>query len=345
MHNLKLMQRACVGVMALSLGLLGCKGNVFKGDSSTEKSKQNADSSAIVKDASSDQDESVALEPTAIGGAFLACFVDRQIPSEIIPGTGSTADQVPIGCSLFEDASYSRRAFKSEISLENAKIESTTDTKALTLLPVANHPRWSWLGLVPSGVQSKVLQVKVRVAQNEAITVRVDFLDLLPSGNASILNLFLGAFKIRLQGTSTCLHGDPNWSWDIENGKPVTQALATTDCNSAISFRFAPMLTGIRLMTVNPKPFSCDPTNFASEYCDNSCVDLENFGSGNRFVLFACTKSSEAQMHFFLPGAAGSIRMLVSKKFISFSDGLFVADSKVEDSQAFDLVTVAPSTL
>jgi len=328
--------------MALSLGLLGCKGNVFKGSSATEKSKKNADSSATIKDGSADKDETVALEPTAIGGAFLACFVDRQVPTEMLPALGSKAAQVPIGCSLFEDTSYSRRAFKSEISIENAQIESVSDAKALTLLPVTNHPRWSWLGLAPEGVESKVLQVQVRVAQNEAVTIRVDFFDLLPSGNASILNLISGAFKIRLQGTATCLHGDPKWSWDLESSKPVTQALTVTDCNSAISFRFAPMLLGIRLMTVNPKPFSCDLTNFASEYCDNSCVDLENLGSGNRFVLFACTKSAEAQMHFFWPSAAGSIRMIVNKNFISFSEGLFVPDSRVEDSQQFELVTVPP---
>jgi hypothetical protein len=98
------MQRAAAGVMALSLGLLGCKGHVFKGKSSTEKSKQNADSSAVIKDASSNKDESIALEPTAIDGAFLACFVDRQIAVDIIPGNGSMADQIPIGCRLFEDA-------------------------------------------------------------------------------------------------------------------------------------------------------------------------------------------------------------------------------------------------
>src|SRR5690606_1056360 len=97
---------------------------------------------------------------------------------------------------------------------------------------------------------------------------------------------------------------------------PVADALQTKDCATALEFHFRPYEDGFRLFVANPKPAFCDIWNYVVDLCKHSCLDLEGYGQGQRFILWACTYSKEAQSYKLIPDQRGAVRLQANGRFL-----------------------------
>jgi hypothetical protein len=111
-------------------------------------------------------------------------------------------------------------------------------------------------------------------------------------------------------------------------------------CPLALNFRLTRFENGLRLHVPNPKPLTCDTVNFAVEHCNDSCVDLENFGLGNRFVLWACTNTVKAQSYAMTPASQGSVRIQTNGRPLTKFGAMIIPDhgSAIE----LEIIPVAP---
>lgn len=332
------MKAATILLCALILSnVLACKGlNFSKNGGSTINSRASSDTAA--DDSDDDIDESIALEPTSVGGAFLGCFIDRQIHPDQLKELPESAASLPVGCQAFDGSNFTHIVGPGSISIESAEIQTAGVKEPLTILAVDSHPRWAWITKVPAQASNSNLYFNVSPdGKSDPFKIRVELLDILP---ASASGLTTGSYKLRIKGSSFCLNGNPEWSWDSDNRRPIADSLQQKDCEEALDFRFSSFQGGLRLHVPNPKPFTCDTENYAVEFCSDSCVDLENFGLGNRFTLFACTKSVEAQSFSLIPGTRGAMRLRANGRYINLINNLIVptADAGVE----FELVPSVP---
>jgi hypothetical protein len=326
--------RVATGILGLCLLLGACKGSNFvsKNDS---KPKSGEASAAVDED-----DDAIALEPTSVGGAYLGCFVDPQISSESTGGR--RADELPVGCQTFEDSNFHQVKPNSGLSIEGAELELAGNRKTIGIQPIPQHPRWSWVGKVPMMAANAKLIVQVRAnGAANPVTLQLELSDILPAGLAlAPEGLQTGTYKIRIKGTSHCLHGNPVWSWDPEASKPLTDPVMLNLCPLALNFRFTRFENGLRLHVPNPKPLTCDTENYAVEHCNESCVDLENFGLGNRFVLWACTRSVQAQSYELLPASKGSVRIQANGRLLTKFGALIIPEHGA--AIELEIIPVAP---
>lgn len=322
--------RATTGLYILmAIALAGCKGSNFAGKG--QSSRQSAAAEAASTGTTDTDDEVIALEPTSVGGAFLGCFVDPQIPADLFKD--QPADGVAVGCQAFDDANFSRVLGRGGLIVESGEIQVAGARQVLKVQSMEKHPRWAWITRIPAQALSANLYLNLRAnTESRLLHMRVELLDILPAAVAGqALALTSGSYRLRLKGTSACLNGNPVWAWDDEQ-KPITDTLQTKACAEALRFRFTSFGKGLRMHVPNPEPDSCDTQNFAVEHCNDSCVDLENFGLGNRFSLWACTLSAEAQSFIVISGSKGAARFQVNGRFINLVDQLILPalDAAVE---------------
>lgn len=324
--------RVATGLLFLSFALFACKGSTF---ADKDGSRKEADAAP----ASDDTDDAIALEPTAVGGAYLGCFVDPQLAPDI---TGLGANELPVGCQVFEDTNFTRVKEKHTVVVESGEWEIAGNQKPLVIQPLNQHPRWAWATKVPPFALHANLFLQAR---NQAMTnpmrVRVELMDFLPSGLITGPQAMLtGGYKLRIKGTFFCADGNPIWSWDAVNRTPIVDPVMIGACSESLNFRFTRFENGLRIHVPNPQPLACDTNNYAVEHCNDSCVDLENFGTGSHFVLWACTKSTVAQSYTFLPGSKGAIRIQGNGRTFTKFGLLLVPDLGV--AVEFEILPVAP---
>jgi len=315
--------RAATGLYILMIiALAGCKSSNFAGKD--QSSRQSAAAEAASTSTDDAEDEVIALEPTSVGGAFLGCFVDPQIQAEFLKD--QPADGVAIGCQAFDDANFSRVLGRGGLIVESGEIEVAGSRQAFKVQSVEKHPRWAWVSRIPAQALSANLYLNLRAnAESRLLHMRVELLDILPAAVAGqALALTSGSYRLRLKGTGACLNGNPIWDWDDDAQKPITDTLQTKACAEALRFRFTSFGQGLRMHVPNPEPDSCDTQNFAVEHCNDSCVDLDDFGRGNRFSLWACTLSVEAQSFRVISGSKGAARFQVNGRFINRVDQLLL---------------------
>lgn len=324
--------RVATGLLFLCFMFLGCKGSTF---ADKDGSRKDGDAAP----ASDDTDDAIALEPTAVGGAYLGCFVDPQLAPEV---QGSDPTELPVGCQVFEDANFNRVKEKHTVVVDSGEWEIAGNPKPLAIQTLNQHPRWAWATRVPPFALHANLFLQARSqASAKPLRVRVELMDFLPSGLITGPQAMLaGAYKMRIKGTFFCADGNPVWGWDALNKKPIVDPVMIDGCSESLNFRFTRFENGLRIHVPNPKPLTCDTENYAVEHCNDSCVDLEDFGTGSRFVLWACTKSMEAQSYTIVPGSKGSIRIQGNGRPLTKFGALLVPD--VGLAVEFEIVPVAP---
>src|SRR5690606_33123894 len=117
-----------------------------------------------------------ALEPSSIGGAFLGCFVDPQIPPELLDD--HPTDGQAIGCQAFGDSNFTRVLGRGNLVVEQGSIQVGASEQNLALEPVDAHPRWAWVSRIPTEARMDTLQLKVRAeAGADPVNLRVELLD------------------------------------------------------------------------------------------------------------------------------------------------------------------------
>jgi hypothetical protein len=313
---------------------LACKGSNFADKSNS--SRKDSDAAPVTDD----QDDSIALEPTAVGGAYLGCFVDPQIAPDLV--NGLSADEMPVGCQVFEDTHFTRIKETSNVIVESGELELAGNRKALVIRALPQHPRWDWVTKVPlPALHANIFLQAQAKAGSASVRVRVELLDILPSGLATRPEALLtGAYKLRLKGTLFCADGNPLWGWDAAANKPIVDPIQINVCPGSLNFRFARFESGLRIHVPNPKPLTCDTQNYAVEHCNDSCVDLEDFGLGSRVVLWACTKSLEAQSYTLIPSTHGSIRIEGNGRPLTRFGGFLIPD--LGTTTDFEILPVAP---
>lgn len=324
--------RVATGLFCLFLVLFGCKGSTF---ADKDGSRKDGDAAP----ATDDTDDAIALEPTAVGGAYLGCFVDLQLAPEI---QGMSADELPVGCQVFEDSNFNRIKEKHSVVVESGAWEIAGNQKPLVIQTLNQHPRWAWATRVPPFALHANLFLQARSqATTNPVSVRVELMDFLPSGLITGPQAMLtGAYKMRIKGTFFCADGNPVWGWDALSKKPIVDPVMIDGCSESLNFRFTRFESGLRIHVPNPNPLTCDTDNYAVEHCNDSCVDLENFGIGSRFVLWACTKSLEAQSYKFTAGSKGSVRIEGNGRPLTKFGALLVPD--VGSLVEFEIVPVLP---
>lgn len=328
--------RVAAAIMCMCFLVFACKGSNFAGkDNSSPKS---GDTAPIADD----QDDAIALEPTAVGGAYLGCFADPQIASDLVPG--KTSDELAVGCQVFEDSNFNRLKENSAVVVEGGEVEIAGSRRPLAIQSIAQHPRWGWVTRVPAQALNGKLFLLARSSPNaNQVRVRVELLDFLPSGLLTGPEAMLtGLYKLRLKDTLFCAHGNPEWGWDAFSKKPIVDPLQVNVCGAALNFRFTRFENGLRIHAPNPKPLTCDTQNYAVEHCSDSCVDLEDFGLGNRFVLWACTKSVEAQSYTLIPATEGAVRVHGNGRPFTRFGGLLIPD--LGTSVEIEVVPVGPAS-
>ncbi|WP_141732241.1 hypothetical protein [Oligoflexus tunisiensis] len=337
------------GCLALCLAmLLGCKGMNFaqnRDSETTTASSESARAETLAPEEAEETEEAVdtvdavALEPISVGGAFLGCFVDPQIDADLLKDINPGTDSVAVGCQAFDDANFSRVLGRGSLVMESATIQSQT----LTFTSVDNHLRWSWLTRVPSVALQSKLSISIRASADAVpIQLQVELLDILPASIAmGPLALSQGTYKLRVKGSGLCLTGNAAWAYDTVARKPVTESLRMTECSTALSFRFSNFDNGWRLSVPHPAPPSCDLNNTPAEYCGQSCIDLEDFGLGTRFVLWACTLSVEAQSYVLTSAGRGAVRLQANGRFVSMKDNAILPD--LDAAMEFEIVPSALS--
>jgi hypothetical protein len=322
----------CVAMM------LGCKGGNFTDKSANVTTAASQEAARVETIAAEENDDEVteviALEPTSVGGAFLGCFADPQIEADLLKDINPGADTIAVGCQAFDDANFSHVLGRGTLVMENVAVQA--QNRAFATLD--NHPRWAWLTSVPRGSFQSQLSISVR-ARADAVPVqlRVELLDTLPASIAlGPLALSQGTYKLRAKNSGLCLDGNAAWDFDNVAGRPVTESLRLVDCETALSFRFSSFQSGWRLHVPHPAPPSCDLSNTPVAYCGQSCIDLENFGLGPRFVLWACTTSVEAQNYVLTSANRGAVRMQANGRFINLKETTIFPD--MEAGLEFDIV-------
>ncbi len=312
--------RVATAIFCLCLQIIACKGSNFADKDNS--SRKDGDAAPVADD----QDDAIALEPTAIGGAYLGCFADPQISPELV--TGKTSDELAVGCQVFEDSNFTRVKVSNRVVVEGGEVEVAGSRRALAIQAVVQHPRWGWVTRVPLQALRANLFLQARANPSASLVrVRVELLDLLPSGLLTGSQALLsGFYKLRIKDTVFCAHGNPEWGWDAINKKPIVDPVVVNSCNNAIPFRLTRFEGGVRIHVPNPKPLTCDTQNYAVEHCNDSCIDLEDFGLGNRFVLWACTKSLEAQSYALIPSIQGAVRIQGNGRPLTLFGGLLIPD-------------------
>ncbi|WP_141733687.1 hypothetical protein [Oligoflexus tunisiensis] len=318
------------GFAALGLLLLlSCKGATFKNQIDEKQDSTTAQ-------ADNDDDQVIALEPSSIGGAFLGCFVDSQIQPELLEDLPTEGEA--IGCQAFGDSNFTQVLGRGSLVADQGTILVGDSEQSLAFQPVDAHSRWAWVTRIPTEARMDSLNLKVRAEEgDEPVNLRVELLDSMPAVLAADPEaLKSSTYKLRLKGTDQCLDGNPVWRLNVITQKPVADALQIAVCSEALDFRFRPYEDGYRLFVANPKPAFCDIWNYVVDLCKHSCLDLEDYGQGQRFILWACTYSKAAQSYVMIPDERGAVRLQVNSRFVSLRDGLIQPDP--EDGIAFELV-------
>jgi hypothetical protein len=327
------MMRVATGLLCLCFSFLACKGSNFADKS--RPTHKSGDAAPVTED-----EEAIALEPTSVGGAYLGCFADPQISSDLI--NGRSADEIAVGCQVFEDPHFNHVKESSGIVLDSGEVDIAGSRRPLVFQTLNQHPRWLWV------TKTSVLALHANIflqarasADSNPVQVRVELLDILPSGLVTEPEALLtGVYKLRLKDTIFCAHGNPEWGWDAVNNKPIVEPVLVDICAKSLNFRFTRFENGLRIHVPNPKPLTCDTQNYAVEHCNDSCVDLEAFGRGSRVVLWACTKSVEAQSYSLLPSIGGSVRIQGNGRPLTRFGGLLIPD--LGTTVDFEIVPVAP---
>jgi hypothetical protein len=326
--------RAASSLVFICFLLLSCKGSNFADKNSS--SRKDGDAAPM----SDDQEETIALEPTAVGGAYLGCFVDSQISPDLV--SGQNADEMPVGCQVFEDSQFTRVKTNNSVIVESGELEFSGSRRPLVIRSLPQHPRWAWVTKVPLlALHANIFLQAQAKAGSAAVRVRVELLDFLPAGLVTSPEAFLsGSYKLRLKDTLFCADGNPVWGWDAAASKPIVDPIKINVCSNALNFRFTRFESGLRIHVPNPKPLTCDTQNYAVEHCSDSCIDLENFGLGNRFVLWACTKSVESQSYTLIPSTQGAIRIQGNGRPLTRFGGVLIPD--LGTTVDFEILPVAP---
>jgi hypothetical protein len=326
--------RAASSLVFICFLLLSSKGSNFADKNSS--SRKDGDAAPM----SDDQEETIALEPTAVGGAYLGCFVDSQISPDLV--SGQNADEMPVGCQVFEDSQFTRVKTNNSVIVESGELEFSGSRRPLVIRSLPQHPRWAWVTKVPLlALHANIFLQAQAKAGSAAVRVRVELLDFLPAGLVTSPEAFLsGSYKLRLKDTLFCADGNPVWGWDAAASKPIVDPIKINVCSNALNFRFTRFESGLRIHVPNPKPLTCDTQNYAVEHCSDSCIDLENFGLGNRFVLWACTKSVESQSYTLIPSTQGAIRIQGNGRPLTRFGGVLIPD--LGTTVDFEILPVAP---
>ncbi len=310
---------------ACFLALLACKGINF-GESRDSSGTKAASDSA--RDDADDTEETVASEPVSVGGAFLGCFLDPQIEPDLMKDFNETPDSVSVGCQAFDNADFTRVLGRGKLVLDGVDIQTSRGSQPLAFKAVDNHPRWSWLLRVPAATWQRKLYFNIRASEESSpIRLFVELLDILPAAVAAEpLGLTGGSYKLRVKGSTQCLAGNAAWAYDPIARKPITESLQLVECANGFNFQFLSFQNGFRFFVSHPEPPTCNTETTPAEVCGQSCVDLENYGLGPRFVLWICTRSVEAQSFSLVPGAKGAVRLQANGRFILVNDNLLLPD-------------------
>lgn len=258
------------------------------------------------------QPEQMASEPVLVGGAYLSCSIDRQITSQELGGS-LTANDLPLGCSLFQGEKLGMRIADAGYTIQKAALITPNERRELTIVKAAPaHRRWSWLSKIQVGEGSRELRVDVESNAILTKNLKIILRESIPGSLVVGTDLSQGSYSLFAEEKGECLRASPNWNLPAGASETVAEAAHLGACDTAPRFKWLAWMGGYRIHQFNDKRIvACLANTYDQALCDRSCLDLKNFGTGNRFEMNGCTFSVEAQaaMISLSPVQAGGMRL------------------------------------
>lgn len=281
-----------------------------------------------------------ASEPVMVGGTFLSCSIDY---SALEPNNLSENMQA-LGCSVFLDEELGERQLDPEFNIAAARFASNPEAEsAVDFVRQPDHPRWTWITQIPESEEVSNMVLTIESPDGREQKVEVDISDVIPPSMIGLGLVPDSEFKLRMPGTDLCIHGDPMWSGTTGNFTAHTLTLAP--CEQALSFQISPWLEGYRVHTEYPSTFTCEEEFYDQELCERVCIDLNSFGNGDDFELFACTFSQEAQMLLFEPGESLSVKFSANNRNMTLINDELKAAEANDPHASFQFISVPPVSI